>query len=57
MTVIYNILMISILCIPNTWAQDSLQHKYLTIETEENESIHNLILKGHSSVEHSKKKS
>lgn len=56
MKIIYNILIISILCIPNAWSQDSLQHKYLKIETEENESIHNLILKGHSSVEHSKKR-
>jgi hypothetical protein len=56
MKIIYNILIISILCISNAWSQDSLQNKYLRIETQ-SESIHNL-LERHSteSVEHSKRR-
>jgi hypothetical protein len=56
MKIIYNILIISILCISNTWSQDSLQNKYLRIETQ-SESIHNLLERhGTESVEHSKKR-
>ncbi len=49
-------MIISILCVSNAWSQDSLQNKYLRIETQ-SESIHNL-LERHSteSVEHSKKR-
>lgn len=56
MKIIHNILIISILCVSNAWSQDSLQNKYLRIETQ-SESIHNL-LERHSteSVEHSKKR-
>jgi hypothetical protein len=56
MKIIYNILIMSILCISNAWSQDSLQNKYLRIETQ-SESIHNL-LERHSteSIEHSKRK-
>lgn len=56
MKTIYNILIISILCISNALSQDSLQNKYLRIETQ-SESIHNL-LERHSteSIEHSKRR-
>ena len=56
MKTIHNILIISILCISNAWSQDSLRNKYLKIETEVNESIHNLVLRGNASVENSRKK-
>ena len=55
MKTIYNILIISILCISNAWSQDSLQNKYLRIETE-NKSIHNLLeLHSTESIERSRK--
>jgi hypothetical protein len=39
MKIIYNILIISILCISNAWSQDSLKNKSSKIEIEENEYI------------------
>ncbi|MEY4539453.1 MAG: hypothetical protein RLZZ306_1210 [Bacteroidota bacterium] len=57
MKTIYNILIISILGVSNAWSQDSLKNKYLKIEIEENESIHNLLeRKSTNSTENSKKR-